>query len=439
MIMNTNNTHQFVKWFRDSSPYINAHRGKTFVMGVAGSAIGSKEFTSFVHDIALLTSIGIRIVLVYGIRQQIDQRLHKFEVKPRYKDGLRITDEQALQHVKDVASYARVEIEALLSMGVSNSPMEGLRIRVVGGNFITARPYGIHDGIDFLNTGVVRRVDSEAIESHLQNNDVVLLSPLGYSPTGEIFNMSYSEIAARVAVDIGADKLLFLHDDLQLYGDGTEKIRELTATEAENYCEKMTSLPAEIKECLQKATSACKQGVKRSHLLDLRVDGALLQELFSIDGVGTLITEEGYENIRQAKIDDIPGMLELIQPLEEQGVLVKRSREHLELEIEHFFLIERDGVTIGCGGLYPYADYAEVACLAIANDYSDQGKASKLLAWIEKFAQQKNIKKLFVLTTHTAHWFQERGFETVDIEELPLEKQKLYNFKRNSKAFLKEI
>lgn len=409
------------------------------MLGVAGSAIGSKEFTSLVHDIALLTSIGIRIVLVYGIRQQIDQRLQKFDIEPQYKDGLRITDEQALQHVKDVSSCARVEIEALLSMGVSNSPMEGLRIRVVGGNFITARPYGIHDGVDFLNTGVVRRVDSEAIESHLQNNDVVLLSPLGYSPTGEIFNMSYGEIAARVAVDIGADKLIFLHDDLQLYGEGAKKIRELTATEAESYSAKMTSLPAEIKSCLRKATAACKQGVKRSHLLDLRIDGALLQELFTIDGVGTLITEEGYENIRQAKIDDIPGMLELIQPLEEQGVLVKRSREHLELEIEHFFLIERDGVTIGCGGLYPYADYAEVACLAIASDYSDQGKASKLLAWIEKYAQQKQIKKLFVLTTHTAHWFQERGFVAVDIEQLPLEKQKLYNFKRNSRTFLKDL
>ncbi|THB72843.1 MAG: amino-acid N-acetyltransferase [Gammaproteobacteria bacterium] len=436
--MNTNNTHQFVKWFRDSSPYINAHRGKTFVMGVAGSAIGSDEFISFIHDIALLTSIGIRVVLVYGIRQQIDERMAKHGVQSQYKNGLRITDETAMQYVKDVASHARVDIEALLSMGVANSPMEGQRIRVVGGNFVIARPYGIHDGIDFCNTGVVRRVDVEALQAHLQYNDVVLLSPLGYSPTGEIFNMSYSEIAKQVAIELKADKLIFLHDDLQLYGDGTEKIKELTTRDAEEFCAKATA-PEQIIDCLRKAIAACKAGVSRAHLLDLRIDGALLQELFTIDGVGTLITEGGYEVIRQAHIDDVPGILELIQPLEEQGVLVKRSREHLELEIESFFLVERDGVAIGCGGLYPYGDYAEVVCLAIARDYSDQGKASKLLAWIEKVAQQQGVKKLFVLTTHTAHWFQERGFATVDIEQLPMEKQKLYNFKRNSKAFIKDI
>ena len=438
--MNTNNSHQFVKWFRDSSPYINAHRGKTFVMGVAGSAIGSKEFISLVHDIALLTSIGIKVVLVYGIRQQIDARLSSHGIEPRYKDGLRITDEQAMQHVKDAASHARVEIEALLSMGVANSPMEGLRIRVVGGNFIIARPYGIHDGVDFCNTGVVRRVDVDSLQSNLQNNDVVLLSPLGYSPTGEVFNMSFSEIAKQVAVNIKADKLVFLHDDLQLYGEGTEKIQEMTTAEAEQYCLDMAvTLPGQIKDCLQKAILACKQGVNRVHLLDLREDGALLQELFTLDGVGTLITEDSYEAIRQAHIDDVPGILELIQPLEEQGMLVKRSREHLEIEIDKFFLIERDGVSIGCCGLYQYEDYAELVCLAIARDYSDQGKATKLLNWIEKKAVQLGVEKLFVLTTHTAHWFQERGFEAVDIEQLPLEKQKLYNLKRNSKAFIKEI
>ncbi len=409
-------------------------------MGVAGSAIGSKEFISLVHDIALLTSIGIKVVLVYGIRQQIDARLSSHGIEPRYKDGLRITDEQAMQHVKDAASHARVEIEALLSMGVANSPMEGLRIRVVGGNFIIARPYGIHDGVDFCNTGVVRRVDVDSLQSNLQNNDVVLLSPLGYSPTGEVFNMSFSEIAKQVAVNIKADKLVFLHDDLQLYGEGTEKIQEMTTAEAEQYCLDMAvTLPGQIKDCLQKAILACKQGVNRVHLLDLREDGALLQELFTLDGVGTLITEDSYEAIRQAHIDDVPGILELIQPLEEQGMLVKRSREHLEIEIDKFFLIERDGVSIGCCGLYQYDNYAELVCLAIASDYSDQGKATKLLNWIEKKAVQLGVEKLFVLTTHTAHWFQERGFETVDIEQLPLEKQKLYNLKRNSKAFIKGI
>ncbi len=437
--MNTNNSHQFVKWFRDSSPYINAHRGKTFVMGVAGSAIGSKEFISFVHDIALLTSIGIKVVLVYGIRQQIDERLASHNVETRYKDGLRITDEQVMQHVKDAASHARVEIEALLSMGVANSPMEGLRIRVVGGNFIIAKPYGIHDGVDFCNTGTVRRVDVDALQTNLQNNDVILLSPLGYSPTGEVFNMSYSEIAKQVAVNIKADKLLFLHDDLQIYGEGEQKIKDMTAVEAEQYCANVSSIPEQIKDCLQKAILACKQGVKRVHLLDLREDGALLQELFTIDGIGTLITEESYEVIRQAHIDDVSGILELIKPLEEKGVLVKRPREHLEIEIERFFLLERDGVAIGCCGLYQYEDYAELVCLAIASDYNNQGKATKLLSWIEKKALRSEVKKLFVLTTQTAHWFQERGFIAADIQQLPMEKQKLYNFKRNSRVFIKDI
>jgi len=430
-------THEFVHWFRNSSPYINAFRGRTFVLTFGGEVVADSVFAGLVHDIALLHSLGVKLVLVHGARPQIETRLKQQGVELEYVGGLRITNDEALQCVKQAVGSVRVDIEALLSMGLANSPMAGAKIRVASGNFVTAKPIGVINGVDYKHTGEVRRIDTDGIHRLLDDGNMVLLSPLGYSPTGEAFNLSAEDVAARAATQLKAEKLIYLTDVDQLQEANGQPLRDLTLHEIAS----MPALSDQLTRTLHSAADACRQGVPRVHLLDGYRDGALLMELFTRDGCGTLITTDSFEGTRQASIDDVGGILELIAPLEEQGILVRRSREKLEMEIDYFTVIERDNTVIGCAALYPYADakLGELACLAIHADYAKQGKGDNLLQYMFRAARKQGLKRLFVLTTHTAHWFQERGFEPADISVLPVEKQGMYNYQRNSKVFIKEL
>ncbi len=431
----------FVRWFRDSSPYINAFRGRTFVVAFGGEVIAEQQFANLVHDIALLNSLGVRLVLVHGARPQIEQRLNERGIEMQYVNGLRVTDAAALACVKDAAGSVRVEIEALLSMGLANSPMAGADIRVASGNFVTAQPLGVREGVDYLHTGEVRGIDSEGIHRRLGDGALVLLSPIGYSPTGEVFNLSVEDVATAAAIQLGADKLLYLIDGNGLELDDGTLVRELSLNEADSYLQEKGALPESIGKNLFSAIYACKNGVTRAHLISRHVDGSLLMELFTRDGIGTLISGETYEDIRQATIRDVGGILELIAPLEQEGVLVRRERERLEMEIDYFTVVERDGTVIACAALYPFSEEecGELACLAVHQDYRNQGRGDDLLEYIERKARGLGINKLFVLTTRTAHWFQERGFKAASLDDLPMTRQELYNYQRRSKVFIKPL
>lgn len=426
----------FVDRFRQAGPYINAHRGRTFVVLFGGEAVADPGFFNLVHDLALLHSLGVGLVLVHGARPQIEARLRQAGADPHYVGGLPVTDAQTLEHVKQTVGDARIRIEALLSMGLANSPMQGARIRVLSGNFVLARPLGVREGVDYCFTGEVRRIDVRAIRSSLDNGAVVLLSPLGYSPTGEVFSLRAAEIAVAAATAIGADKLLLLGEEPGLMDAEGRLIRELGLDEAAQLATGH-GRPA----CLESALRACRGGVRRAHLLDRRRDGALLLELFTRDGVGTMINADLYEGLRSATIDDVGGILELIRPLEEDGTLVRRSRELLETEIERFTVLERDGTIIGCAALYPFADerLGELACLAVYPDYRGDGRAGALFERIEQRARQQGLQKLFVLTTRAAHWFREHGFEPAEIADLPVQRQAMYNLQRRSKVFVKAL
>lgn len=436
-----NDNKSFVSWFRNSSPYINAHRGRTFVIMFGGEAVAADSFAHLVHDIALLNTLGVRLVLVHGARPQIEQSLRARGVKMRYVKGLRVTDDAALTCVKEAAGVVRMEIEALLSTGLVNSPMAGACVRVASGNFVTARPLGVRNGVDYLHTGEVRRVDTQAIQKNLEEGSIVLLSPVGYSPTGEIFNLSAEDVATQVAIDLYADKLLFLIEGEGLLNTRKGLVQQLTVSEADKILTAKRDLAEGVKKHLASAVHACRQGVRRVHLLSRRVEGALLLELFTRDGIGTLISATAYEGTRSATIDDVGGILELIAPLEKEGVLVRRSRERLETEIEHFTVMERDGMIVACAALYPFTKehVAELACFTVHPDYRDAGRGAALLELIERQAKDKKAKRLFGLTTHAAHWFVEQGFQEAKIADLPVARQALYNYQRNSKVFTKKI
>jgi amino-acid N-acetyltransferase len=429
-----------VHWFRNAAPYIHAHRGRTFVITFTGDAVQGSKFPHLIHDIALLGSLGIQLVLVYGARPQIETTLAQRGLSLRYVNGLRITDDGALPCVKEAVGAVRIEIEALLSMGLPNSPMAGAQVRVASGNFITARPLGIREGVDYRHTGEVRKVDTEAIRQRLNNGAIVLLSPLGYSPTGEVFNLSAEEVATASAIALGADKLIFISAYLPVT-DSSPLPRELTPAEAEQLLQSRSQLSNELAYHLQSAAHACRSRVQRVHIIDQRLDGALLMELFKRDGVGTLVTATAFEDTRKATIEDVGGILELIAPLEEKGLLVRRPRERLEMEIHCFMVMERDGAIIACAALYPFPEekIGELACLVVHPDYRQSGRATDLLSTIEKAAKQQSLNHLCVLTTQTVHWFQERGFEPASLEVLPENKRVLYNYQRNSKVLVKYL
>ncbi|SDW58770.1 N-acetylglutamate synthase [Nitrosomonas oligotropha] len=433
---------EFVAWFRSVAPYINAFRGKTFVISFSGEMVTNAAFVDFIHDVNLLASLGVRLVLVHGARPQIQLRLDESQLETQTVMGMRVTDPAALQCVKESVGRVHHEIAALLSMGLPNSPMANAAIRVTSGNFVTACPQGVIQGIDLMHTGKVRKINAPAIHSRLEQGDVVLISPLGYSPTGEIFNLTMENVATETAIALHAEKLILLLDS----ADTSVLPRELTLPESKLLLENKTParvapIPDAIRSSLQYATKACELGVTRAHLVSRHIDGAIIQELFTHDGIGCMISQETLQALRKARIDDVGGILQLIEPLEAEGILVRRGRELLEIEIDRFTVLEHDGVILGCAALYPFPEEhaCELACLAIHPDYRDQGHGERLLKHIENKTIAQDIHKLFVLTTHATHWFIEHGFNPATPAELPKAKQNLYNYQRRSKVLIKHL
>ena len=434
-------TSDFVAWFRSVAPYINAFRGKTFVVAFGGEVVADGKFVELTHDLNLLASLGVRLVLVHGARPQIEQHLLRNKIEDYYHHGIRLTDASTMQCVKEAVGRVRFEIEALLSMGLTNSPMANADIRVAGGNFVTAQPMGVIHGVDLLHTGNVRKVDVSAIKDRLAFNEVVLLSPMGFSPTGEIFNLTLEDVATATAIALDADKLIFLMDTDGVMDKKGELLRDLTIASATEILAGKRKLPDDVALFLPCAVRACEAGVARTHLISRHVDGAVLQELFSDSGIGSMVVESSLNTLREATIDDVGAILQLLQPLEEEGILVRRSRELLEREIDRFVVLEHDHLIIGCAALYPFSDEktAELACLAIQPAYRRHGYGDALLNYISAEARAQGLNKLVVLTTRTAHWFIERGFIEADVAQLPAQKKQLYNYQRRSKVFVKKL
>jgi amino-acid N-acetyltransferase len=393
------------------------------------------------HDLNTLVSLGVKLVLVHGARPQINARLLEAGVEPRFERGVRVTDRDYLDPVLQAIGQVRFEIESALSMGLANSPMANADIRVAGGNFITAKPMGVHDGVDMQCTGEVRKLDVAAIRNRLDFGETLLLSPVGYSPTGEVFNLTLEDVATSAAVALGAQKLIFLLDQAGVVDERGELLNELTAAEAEEFVKDARSARDDLDFYLPNCIRAVRHGVGRAHLISRHLDGGLLTELFTHEGIGTMISRESLETLRRATIDDIGGILQVIEPLESDGVLVKRSRELLEREIERFAILEHDRKIIGCVSLHTFEDsnMAELAGLAVHPDYRDGGRGERLMRHVEREARRLKIEKLFVLTTRTAHWFIERGYAPADVDELPVKKKELYNWQRRSKVFVKTL
>jgi amino-acid N-acetyltransferase len=440
----------FVPWFRSVAPYIHMHRGKTFVVGMAGEAVAAGKLPHIVQDLALIQSMGVKIVLVHGFRPQVNEQLQAKGHAARYSQGLRITDEVALDSAQEAAGQLRYEIEAAFSQGLPNTPMAGSTVRVISGNFLTARPVGIVDGVDFQHSGLVRKVDVAGIQRTLDFGALVLVSPFGFSPTGEAFNLTMEEVATSVAIALQADKLIFLAEvpgirvkPLEPESEDNPIDTELSLASAEQLLAGLPvpQKPTDIGFYLQHCVTACKAGVERSHIIPFSVDGSLLLEVYVHDGIGTMVVDEKLEELREATADDVGGILQLIEPFEKDGTLVKRSRTGIERDIANYTIIEHDGVIFACAALYPYpeAKTGEMAALTVSPQSQGQGDGEKILRRVEQRARAMGLESIFVLTTRTMHWFLKRGFVQVDPDWLPEARKRKYNWDRKSMVFVKRL
>ena len=443
--------HTFIPWFRAVAPYIHAYRGKTFVVGVAGELIAAGKLNAFVQDLAILHAMGIKLVMVHGFRPQVDEQLAAKGHRSRYSHGIRITDAVTLDCAQEAAGQLRFEIEAAFSQGLPNTPMANATVRVVSGNFLTARPVGIVDGVDFMHSGVVRRVDAPAIRRAIDIGALVLLSPFGFSPTGEAFNLRMEEVATATAIALAADKLLFMTEIAGISEDAANPAAspdcaidtELALADAKRL---LTALPAPAQPSdaafyLQHCVKACEGGVERSHILPFAVDGAILQEIFTHDGIGTMVVDEKLESLHEATADDVGGILQLIEPFERDGTLVRRERTEIERDIANYTVITHDGVIFGCAALYPYpeARTGEMAALTVSPEVQGQGDGERMLKRVEQRARAQGLDSIFVLTTRTMHWFIKRGFVVVDPDWLPDARKRKYNWDRRSQVLVKKL
>ena len=439
--------HTFVPWFRAVAPYIHAYRGKTFVVGMAGELISAGKLNNFVQDLSILHAMGIKIVLVHGFRPQVTEQLAAKGHAARYSHGMRITDAVTLDCAQEAAGQLRFEIEAAFSQGLPNTPMANATVRVVSGNFLTARPVGIVDGVDFQHSGVVRRVDAASVRKAIDIGALVLLSPFGFSPTGEAFNLTMEDVATATAVALQADKLIFLTEIGGIAEDIDDPASaidtELALADARRLLARLpaASLPTDLSFYLQRCVQACEGGVERSHILPFAVDGALLQEVFTHDGIGTMVVDEKLESLHEATADDVGGILQLIEPFERDGTLVRRERTEIERDVANYTVITHDGVIFGCAALYPYPESrtGEMAALTVSPQVQGQGDGDRLLKRIEQRARAMGLDSIFVLTTRTMHWFIKRGFVPIDPDRLPEARKRKYNWDRRSQVLMKKL
>jgi amino-acid N-acetyltransferase len=439
--------HTFVPWFRSVAPYIHAYRGETFVVAMAGEGIAAGRLSAFVQDLAILHAMGIKLALVHGFRPQVSEQLKAKGHPELFSHGQRITDEVALDCAQEAAGQLRFEIEAALSQGLPNTPMANATVRVVSGNFLTARPVGIVDGVDFKHSGVVRKVDGVAIRRAIDTGAVVLLSPFGFSPTGEAFNLQMEDVASSTAIALQADKLIFLTElpgVRERLDDPDSPIdTELALADAERLLAALPApqSPTDVAFYLRHCVKACREGVERSHILPFGVDGALLQEVYTHDGIGTMVVDEKLESLREATSDDVGGILQLIEPFERDGTLVRRERTEIERDVANYSVIEHDGVIFGCAALYPYPEQrtAEMAALTVSPLSQGQGDGERILKRIEQRAKAMGLESIFVLTTRTMHWFLKRGFVQAEPEWLPEARKRKYNWDRRSLVLVKHL
>ncbi len=428
-------TDPFVRALRAASPYIGAHRDRTFVVALSDAALDGRNGVDAAHDLALLHALGVRLVLVCTAEGTVNGYR-------RNGEGLVVSSEQLDAAVRDI-SQRRVRIEALLGTGLPGRLPGAPTPTLLSGNLLTARPLGIRDGRDHQRAGELRRIDNAAVHRILDARGMVCLVPVAASPSGELFVLDGADLAAEAAARIGADKLIWLSEADALHDERGERISEITPGELDA---RIDHSPAALRDALARLTKAVRAGVSRGHLIGVS-NGTLLRELFTREGCGTQITETPYETLRIATPDDSAGICELIRPLQASGELIDRSQSDIERLAQQFSVVELDGLIIGCAALLPLdGETFELACFAAHPDYREHRPSGgrrtlgeRLLEDIERRARAAGATRLVALTTRAEHWFTEHGFVRGRLDDLPAARRAGYDAVRASRILTKAL
>ena len=434
----------FIQNFRLSAKYINLFNQNIFVIALSGYVFNEDQFEKIAQDINILHSLKIKVILVYGARPQVESILVKNKIPVRLVKNMRVTSSAALKHVIEVIGAIRNKIEATLS--TINSVSE--RMRLSSGNFLTAMPVGIIDGIDMESTGKIRGVDVEAIKNKLNHHEIVIVSPIGYSPIGQIFNLSYEQTAANIAAAINADKLIYYVDANGILNERGELIPELTSEKAHKLISHIEEKPSPESaqnlsyddfNILKSSVFAIKNKIKKVHLINRHIDGSLIEELFTEKGSGTILTEFALENFRKATECDLKDIYRILFPLEKRKILIERDLTQIKGMINQFYVLEHDKKFVGCVSLNSFKESLELASFSIEPKYQRLGFGKKLLKFCELEAKKLKYDEMFILTTQSEHWFAENGFKEKSKELMPTFKKKTYQSERNSKYLTKKL
>ena len=434
----------FIQNFRLSAKYINLFNQNIFVIALSGYVFNEDQFEKIAQDINILHSLKIKVILVYGARPQVESILVKNKIPVRLVKNMRVTSSAALKHVIEVNGAIRNKIEATLS--TIKSVSEGMRLS--SGNFLTAMPVGIIDGIDMESTGKIRGVDVEAIKNKLNHHEIVIVSPIGYSPIGQIFNLSYEQTAANIAAAINADKLIYYVDANGILNERGELIPELTSEKAHKLISHIEEKPSPESaqnlsyddfNILKSSVFAIKNKIKKVHLINRHIDGSLIEELFTEKGSGTILTEFSLESFRKATEGDIKNIYRILFPLKKRKILIGRDLTQIKGMINQFYVLEHDKKFVGCVSLNSFKESLELASFSIEPKYQRLGFGKKLLKLCELEAKKLKYDEIFILTTQSEHWFAENGFKEKSKELMPTFKKKTYQSERNSKYLTKKL
>ncbi|MCK5153675.1 MAG: amino-acid N-acetyltransferase [Spirochaetales bacterium] len=427
-----------IEVIREVFAYISRFRGKAFVIKIDNDIINYEYFPILLKDLSILHQSGIRIIIVPGARNRIDEILTQYGITSSFHNGIRITNSEMISFVK------------MAAFDVSNKIMTGLsgnNVNALVGNWVRAKSLGIIDGIDYMNSGVVEKIQKEPLLKIMDNSFIPIFPCIGWNASGKPYNISSDELAVSISELIGAEKLFFINsdpvlksanytfpDDLGVSHEG--RISRMNM----DIVDKFLDLNSDKKEELQRvkrAQDAARRGVHRVHILNGKTKGVLLEEIFSNLGVGTMIHGNEFEKIKKMEEMDIPGVLRIMEPFVQDGTLLIRDKQSLLDQIDNFVIYETDGVIHGCASLAEYNEgVGEIAAVAVDQNYIKLGIGSKLINFLIDRAVKNSIEKIFLLTTRASDWFETIGFRKGDLSELPIHKQDEYNFNRNSNIYI---
>lgn len=441
--MNKQKLKEHVDTIRQAFGYINRFKNETFVIKIDSSLLTRHSFPILIADLVLLHRMGIRIILVPGTKDRIDAILKTFHVDYLFVNGIRISSPESIPFIKMASFDVSNKVMTLLAENNTNA---------VIGNWVKARSIGVRDGIDYLCTGSVDKINTPIVKKILEEGMIPIFPNIGWSASGKPYNISSNELAITIAKEMQAAKLFFLTDfggisskglavppDVYVTSGGI--ISQFTVSEAGSFLDLNTARSNEpVMQLVSLAYDACKSGVSRVHIVNGKVEGMLLKEIFSNRGFGTMIYSNQHENIRPMHYNDIPFVQSIMEDAMDDGILVQRTADYLEEKINDFVVYEVDGTTHGCGALHTHPQKTgEIAGIAVDAAYANLGIGRKILSYLIEQATKRKLKKLFVLTTQTADWFATLGFKRGKIADLPVEKKKNYNRKRNSRVLVYTI